>query len=49
LKKERDRRLKELEKEIDEMKQFVKETIKEPTIKRRNSITSFVEHLPLEE
>jgi F0F1-type ATP synthase membrane subunit b/b' len=49
LKKERDRRLKELEKEIDDMKQFVKETIKEPTTKRRNSITSFVEHLPLDE
>ena len=49
LKKERDRRLKELEKEIDEMKQFVKETIKEPTTKRRNSITSFVEHLPIDE
>lgn len=31
------------------MKEFVKVTIKEPTIKRRNSLTSFMEMLPLEE
>ena len=47
--KEKQKRMKELEKEIEEMQELVREKIKNPDIKRRNSLTSFREMLPKEE
>lgn len=38
--------MKELEKEIEEMQELVREKIKNPDIKRRHSLTSFREILP---
>ena len=39
--KEKQKRMKELGKEIEEMKELVNEKVKDPTIRRRNSIQSY--------
>ena len=39
--KEKQKRMKELDKEIEEMKELVNEKVKDPTVKRRNSIQAY--------
>jgi len=44
--KEKQKRMKELEKEIEQMQKEVFAAVKDPNIKRRHTVTSFVEMLP---
>ena len=39
--KEKQKRMKELEKEIEEMKELINEKVKDPAIRRRNSIQAY--------
>ena len=42
-------RMQQLQKEIEEMEQLVKDKIKEPSVKRRNSLTSFYEMMSIDQ
>ena len=47
--REKQKRMKELEKEIEEMQHLVHAKVKDPLIKRRYTVTSFLEMLPKEQ